>query len=66
MARILFMNSVVEPDGTFYAADEEYDVEDDKADEFVIKGYATGALTRVYTEEEITEIKNSMHKIGGP
>jgi len=35
-----------------YEAGKEYDLDDEKADEFIVKGYASGTLSRPYDESE--------------
>jgi hypothetical protein len=45
--KLRMINSVGE-----YVAGEEYDVEDGEADRFILNGYAEGALSRDYDEQE--------------
>jgi hypothetical protein len=45
--KLLMINSVGE-----YVAGQEYEIEDAEADRFVILGYATGELSRSYSDDE--------------
>lgn len=44
-------------------ADQAYMVDQDKADEFIIKGYAKGKLSRKFSEDEIAQIKAGIFNI---
>jgi hypothetical protein len=45
--KVRMINSVDE-----YVAGEEYDLDDETSDRFIVRGYAEGDLSRVYTDEE--------------
>ena len=51
--RVKMINSVGE-----YVAGEEYDLDDDTSDRFVVMGYAEGVLSREHTPEEIAAEQN--------
>ena len=44
-------------------AGQEYWLDSDKADEFIIKGYAQGNLSRNYSDDEKAEMTSSVHRI---
>ena len=44
-------------------AGKDYWVDQEKADEFIIKGYATGNLSRSYTDGEVDAIKSTIQVI---
>ena len=48
MTLVTMINSVDE-----YVAGEQYDLDPETADRFVLKGYALGDVSRDYTPEEI-------------
>lgn len=59
MTRLTFINSVAsaDPNGPHdYVAGESYEVTDDLADDFVLKGYAIGGLSRDYAPEDVVAI----------
>lgn len=47
-------------------AGEDYWVDEAKADEFIIKGYAVGELSRNYSDDEKAQIRASVQVIQGP
>ena len=53
------------PDGSDYelVAGEEKFVDADRADEFIIKGYATGNLSRDFSDDEQNQIKSNVQYI---
>lgn len=53
------------PDGTDYecVAGEEIYLDAERADEFIIKGYATGNLSRDYSDDEQAQIKSNVQYI---
>lgn len=54
-SRVRMLHSVV-GEGLDLVAGEQYDLPVSVADEFIVKGYADGSLTREYTSDEITEL----------
>lgn len=42
-----------------YVAGEEYELDEETADRFIVLGYAEGELSREYTEEERQELRAS-------
>jgi len=54
-SRVRMLHSVAGP-GLDLVAGEPYDLPVSVADEFIIKGYAEGDLTREYSSDEITEL----------
>lgn len=42
-----------------YVAGEEYELDQAKADEYILKGYAEGPLSKAYTEEEKLEVQQN-------
>lgn len=65
--RILMINSVhgYFKDGSHYnlTAGEHYWVDKEKADEFIVKGYAQGMLSRPYSDDEQADIRSSIQVI---
>jgi len=47
MTTVTMVNSVGE-----YVAGEQYDLDMELADQFILKGYALGEMSRTFTEEE--------------
>jgi hypothetical protein len=41
-----------------YVAGEEYELDDETADSFILKGYAEGNLSRSYSEQERDALTN--------
>ena len=62
--RIKMINSVhgYFKDGSHYnlTAGERYWVDSDKADEFIVKRYAEGILSRSYSDDEVASIRASI------
>jgi hypothetical protein len=44
-------------------ANEDYWVDEDVADQFIVKGYAQGQLSRTYSEDEVTNIRSNVQNI---
>lgn len=47
-----------------YIAGELYDIPSEKADDFILKGYATGSLSREYSPSEKAD-KLALNQIAG-
>lgn len=62
-SRVLMVHSVTGP-GLDLVAGEKYDLPVSVADEFIVKGYAEGTLTREYTADEITELHAQRQVVG--
>ena len=45
-------------------AGEEYWVDEAKADEWILKGYAAGELSKDYTDDEIGGIRSNVQVVG--
>lgn len=62
--RIRMINSVhgYFRDGSHYSltAGLTYWVDEEKADEYIVKGYAEGDLSRVYSDDEVAAIRSSI------
>lgn len=46
-----------------YVAGESYDVPTEKADEFILKGYAKGELSRPYDDDEVSALMGQIQAI---
>ena len=57
--RVKMINSVGE-----YVAGEEYDLDDETGNRFVVLGYAEGELTREVASDERSEMLNSTQTVG--
>jgi len=63
-SNVVFKNSVGGGKGSWeYLAGREYGLIAEKADEFIIKGYATGTLSRHYDTQEKQELLAKMQRI---
>ena len=62
--RIRMINSVhgYFKDGSHFnlTADMYYWIDQAKADEFIVKGYASGTLSRRYSDDEVAAIRSSI------
>lgn len=56
--QITMVNSVDD-----YAAGKTYTLEPQLADSFILKGYATGELSRDYTEDEQAALRSNMQTV---
>lgn len=56
---VKMLNSVAE-----YVAGEEYDLDDETSDRFVILGYAEGEKSRVYPPEELAVFTEGHQTVG--
>ena len=50
-----------------YAAGQDYDIDEETGDRFILAGYADGALSRAYNEKERSErnADNQVVDLGG-
>ena len=53
------INSVAE-----YVAGEQYDLDDDTSDRFVVLGYATGDLSREFSDDERRALASDNQSVG--
>lgn len=62
--KITMLNSIhgYFKDGTRYnlVAGKSYWVDEPKADEYIVKGYATGQVSRKYSDDEVAAIRASI------
>lgn len=63
MGEVTMVASVAH-DGADYVAGETIDLPDDVADGFIVKGYATGQLSRPHTDEEVAELSRTSQVVG--
>jgi hypothetical protein len=65
--QVKMLNSVFgrNPDGSSYecVAGEEVYIDQDQADEFILKGYADGQLSRNFSDDEVAQIKSNVQYI---
>jgi hypothetical protein len=59
MSTVRMINSVAD-----HVAGEEYELADDEADRFIIKGYAEGTLSRDYDEQEQQLLQADHQEVG--
>ena len=45
------------------SAHQHYWVDEDVADQFIVKGYAQGKLSRTYSEDEVTNIRSNVQNV---
>jgi hypothetical protein len=72
--KVYMLMSVSDPDynpkkdkdgsGGGYVAGEYYDVEPELGDLFILRGYATGILSRKYTPDEASVVRRGVQHIG--
>jgi len=50
--------------GTEYLEGEDYDLPEETADAWIVKGYASGTPSRVYSEAEIDAFTSNDQRVG--
>lgn len=72
--KVYMLVSVSDPDydpkldldgsGGGWVAGESYEVDDERGDIFILRGYATGTLSRKYTPEQASVVRRGIQQIG--
>jgi hypothetical protein len=63
MPEVTMINSVVSKEYDLVSG-KTYDLPEEIADEYILKGYASGDVSRVFSEEEVAELKRTMQVVG--